>query len=135
MTESPLKHWYLFAFSTPAPGHVAMASVIAGLDNSQVTVPVLIEMRRTHQIPETAVVVGISYLGYMTQETMEGPKPVEQVQQGVSDVYLSGYKAGLLGTTARSLNPYNAEDNQAAFVSWDSGFDQGTHDRIAAVPQ
>jgi hypothetical protein len=75
MPENDFKHWYLVAFSIPAPGHVFMASVIAGFDVMNITVPLLAELRHTNQIQATAAVVGISYMGYMTRETMQGPVP------------------------------------------------------------
>ena len=71
-------HWFLLAFAIPAHGFTAFTSIHVACKTTNLNIPLLAEVRRKEGLPETATMIGASYLGFMTQEEMMG-KPVPGV--------------------------------------------------------
>jgi hypothetical protein len=68
-------HWYCISFrgrSLERPGSEAYAHAFSGSQEKRVTIKALGEAKRSAKVCNDAICLGISYMGFMTQEELEG---------------------------------------------------------------
>ena len=69
-----MRHWYCFSYNgtNPQTGLDCAASTYAGYERQRVTKPMIDENKKHAGVNEGAVLIAVSYLGYMTREEMLG---------------------------------------------------------------
>lgn len=65
-------YYYAFAFTWTSNGQNFTASVYIGYPERLVTVPRIQEAKRQAEAPSDAVMIELSYMGYMTPEVAKG---------------------------------------------------------------
>lgn len=92
--SKPVKqyHYFCLSFVTQFPGGSQFSSHYMRGDQQNISLPDIIGFRHDGKIPETAVLLGMSYLGYMTEEQFS---PSQGLPPKAPKSYLEGIEAGL----------------------------------------
>lgn len=123
-------HWYLLGYMVPAPGQWVPQSFIGSTSSKILTAPAIQALREAQGLPEQAVLMQFSYVGYATKQTISGTKPAP-LTSNISEAYRQGMTAALTAPDEmRLVNPYkqHEEDSQEMFTNateWDAGFTEG----------
>lgn len=124
-TDKVIYHWFLLSFMVPGLGYTGYRAQIVNNDNMNLTMPKLLSIREQCQIEQEAVMLAISYLGYMSTNEMKGKAPPEPVViRENSQAYLDGFESGLLDDLDGIYsNPHQngPDSDQAAVVDWLNG--------------
>jgi hypothetical protein len=74
--SSDYRHWYCFSFSGKIDGSVVgmdcRASTYAGYKQKNITLEMITEQKKQAGVTSSAVLMSVSYLGYMTSEEFKG---------------------------------------------------------------
>lgn len=141
MPSQKKQHWYLLAFAIPGPGHTAFASLFMSNSTNKLSLPVLQAARQQKGIPDSACMIGSSYLGHMTQDEMNPPPETVPNLIAPTEAYMDGYHAASVmnqqGNSAPN-NPYVSatpgEPLPQEGIDWADGF-MACCKRIGAVGQ
>lgn len=126
-------HWFLLSFSVPAPGQWVPASFMGSFTSKNLTLPAIAAMREANGMHEGAVLLCVSYRGYMSQHEMCGTSDAPVVTK-LSEEYRQGLTAAALHrdrVTDNVQNPYepmaaNSAEMRHKANEWAEGFAEGT---------
>lgn len=99
-------HWHLLSYMVPTPGQWRPVSFYGSYSNKILTLPAQQALRQSHNIPEDAVLMSVSYIGFASKHTIAGTsdKPVATT---VTDAYRQGLTAAQMSTPGADVkNPY-----------------------------
>lgn len=113
------KHWFLMSFQVQHPGTWVPMSFLVALDDMGMTVPQMNAAKQANRVPDSSVLIAVSYLGYKTEKAMNGLPEVDE-----PTVLSDPYKEGLLAAGSvdpsspnQPLNPYSMT-NGDPLESW-----------------
>lgn len=127
MSKTTKKHWYLLAFLTQQPGVWVPHSVIVASDENFLTVPQINGLKRAHNVPEASVMIGVSYLGFMSEKKINGQPDIDPPVV-LSDAYKLGMVAAariMASEECQPVNPYGqdlTDEGKAQAIDWQNGF-------------
>lgn len=127
MTDvSKFKHWYLLAYQVQVPGAWVPHSIIVASDKVELNVPQLNMLKKAHQVPDGAVLVGISYMGWQTEKSINGQPEIDPPTK-LSDAYRVGMVSAARvrpSDEQQPINPYSGltPEDMAKADEWASGF-------------
>lgn len=122
------KHWHLLAFMVQSPGVWTPHSVVVGSEDQNLTLPQLVNLKKAHNVPDASVLMGISYLGWMTERQINGQPDVDP-----PTILSEAYRQGMVAAArvnptdpSQPVNPYDAIDPnihiRAKAAEWQAGF-------------
>lgn len=109
MSKKAEKHWFLMSFQVQHPGTWVPMSFLVALDDMSMSVPQMNAAKQANRVPDSSVLIAVSYLGYKTEKAMNGLPEVDE-----PTVLSDPYKEGLLAagsvdpsSPSQPLNPYS----------------------------
>lgn len=120
-------HWYLLSFMVASPGLYVPTSFMGSFTSKLLTMPAIHAMREAQGIPENAILMHFSYVGYMSKDHLTGTKAKPE-QTVMSEGYRQGLTAALsVPAGVTPSNPYEhiAGDSaeMAEYASeWGAGY-------------
>lgn len=131
-------HWHLLSLMVPSPGQWQPISFMGSYSSKQLTLPVIQALRAANGVPETAVLMSVSYIGLMSKHAMAGTSDAI-VPTKLSDAYRQGMIAAMatVDPSADIKNPYEefASASREMLMQaneWAEGFAEGVHVRETA---
>lgn len=131
-------HWFLLSFMVPTLGQWIPTSFMGSFTSKLLTMPAIHALREAQGTPENAVLMQISYVGYMSKEHISGTKAKTE-QTVMSEGYRQGLTAALsVPENVDVSNPYAhiADDSpeMAEYASeWGAGYTAGVEIRQQAA--
>lgn len=123
----PQFHYYQACFCIQEAGVQKFVSQPVQLEKSEITVPVLGGIRRSMNIPNTAMLISLSYLGYMTLEQFSPPA---RGGMDATAAYLDGLKIGMENASADNPYPIGTVEH----LDWRNGRTKGEEMWLVAHP-
>lgn len=135
------KHWFLLAYQVQAPGVWVPHSIIIGSDKAELNVPQLNMLKKAHQVPDAAVLIAVSPLGWQTEKSINGQPDIDPPTK-LSDAYRLGMVAASrvrISDAQQPINPFPGNDPEdlAKANEWAAGFHavrEAQKDTHSAVP-
>lgn len=126
------RHWYLAVWSVPQVGSYMPASAYVWSDKRSLSIPVLNAAKEQRKLGEGAVLVSVSYVGYMSQYELTGtsPQPVPTV---TTDAYNLGLEQALTVPDPGQLVNAFLEDDDFQRTEWDAGVARGREMRAKII--
>ena len=122
--KSIKRHWYLLAYSCPAPGTYTPTSMFVWAKGRYLTLPEIKAAREQRQIPDGSVLTTISYVGFQDQYTFTGESPVVPPTV-MSDTYKRAMQTAMNAPNPHDFpNPYTTDDPYN-YREWENGFALG----------
>lgn len=131
-------HWHLLSLMVPSPGQWQPVSFMGSYSSKQLSLPVIQALRTANGVPETAVLMSVSYIGLMSKHAMAGTSDAI-VPTKLSDAFRQGLITASANVDPRAevKNPYEefASVSREMLVQaneWAEGFAEGVHVRETA---
>lgn len=126
------RHWFLAVWSVPQVGSYMPASAYVWSDKRSLTIPLLTAAKEQRKLGEGAVLVNVSYVGYMTQYELTGtsPEPVPSVTTAAFNLGLE--QALTVPDPEQLINPFNIGDDFQR-TEWQAGLTRGCEMRTKIV--
>lgn len=126
------RHWFLAVWSVAQAGSYMPASAFVWSDKRNLSIPILTAAKEQRKLGEGAVLVGVSYVGHMTQYELTGTSP-DPVPTTATAAYNLGLEQALTASDPTQLvNPFDiADDFQRA--EWQAGITCGIEMRTKIV--
>lgn len=128
-------HWFLMGFMVPSPGQWRPVSFYGSYTNRILTLNATKAIREAQGVPEDAVLLNVSYIGYASLHTIRGTSD-EIVPTKLSDAYRQGLiAANTPNMTGKDfVNPYEefssaSREMQIRANEWAEGYAEGCHVR------
>lgn len=126
------RHWFLAVWSVAQAGSYMPASAFVWSDKRNLSIPILTAAKEQRKLGEGAVLVGVSYVGHMTQYELTGTSPAP-----VPTVTTAAYNLGLEQAFAspnpeQLVNPFDLSDDFQR-AEWDAGIARGHEMRTKFV--
>lgn len=123
-SNSIKRHWFLAVWSVPQVGHFVPASAYVWSAKRHLSIPTLTAAKNQRNLDTGAVLVNVSYVGYMTQYELTGtsPNPVPTV---TSTSFNLGLEQALTVPDIDELvNAFNPDD-AFNYSEWAAGCARG----------
>lgn len=122
------QHWFQLAFSVPVPGAWQPVSLTVGVPAKLMTSVAMEQARDQNGLPQSAVVTGVSYLGYATAHKMRGTSERARLTEP-SEAFRQGMRAAVLPAGVEAVtNPYRdaegIQDQDILVQEWDAGYNE-----------
>lgn len=126
------RHWFLLVWSVPQAGFLAPISAYASSAKRQMTIPESNTAKQQRGLGDGAVLVNVSYVGYMTQYELTGTS-AEPVPTHSTTAYNLGLEQALMVPDPTQLQ--NAFPAEEAFnhAEWKAGHARGSDMRLKIV--
>lgn len=125
-------HWFLLTFAVPAPGYYGLCSMFVSSTTQTMSLPQIVNARNERQIPESATLTDVSYLGRMTNDEMNPPPETIPNLIAPTEAYMDGYHAAVQMQTNNNeppVNPFVSETPGEGLpqqgIDWAEGFMAG----------
>lgn len=132
------RHWFLAVWSVPQIGHFVPMSAYVWSDKRSINIPTLTAAKQQRKLGDGAVLIGVSYVGYMTQYELTGTSP-EPVATTTTAAYNLGLEQALsVPEPEKLVNAFQAED-RFHHEEWQAGANRGREMRekfiaVSALP-
>ena len=142
MTDvSKHKYWFLLAYQVQAPGAWVPHSIIVGSDKAELNVPQLNVLKKAHQVPDAAVLIAVSPLGWQTEKSINGLPEIDPPTKP-SQAYRLGMVAASrvrISDEQQPINPFTGTkpEEVARADEWAAGFQavrEAQSDAVSPVP-
>ena len=132
------RHWFLATWSVPQVGHYAPASAYVWSDKRSLNIPTLNAAKVQRKLGDGAVLVGVSYVGFMTQYELTGTFP-DPVPTSTTISYNLGLEQALSVSEPEKLINAYPEDDHFNHAEWEVGAARGREMRakfiaVSALP-
>lgn len=126
------RHWFLAAWSVPQVGHFVPSSAFVWSDKRSINIPALNAAKQQRKLGDGAVLVSISYVGYMTQYELTGTSP-DPVPSTTSTAYSLGLEQALTVPEPEKLINAFQSDDAFSHAEWEAGATKGRELRMRIV--
>lgn len=126
------RHWFLAAWSVPQVGHFVPSSAFVWSDKRSINIPALNAAKQQRKLGDGAVLVSISYVGYMTQYELTGTSP-DPVPSVTSTAYSLGLEQALTVPDPEKLVNAFQPDDAFSHAEWEAGATKGRELRMRIV--
>ena len=126
------RHWFLAAWSVPQVGHFVPSSAFVWSDKRSINIPALNAAKQQRKLGDGAVLVSISYVGYMTQYELTGTSP-DPVPSVTSTAYSLGLEQALTVSDPEKLVNAFQPDDAFSYAEWEVGATKGRELRMRIV--
>lgn len=118
------RHWFLAAWSVPQVGHFVPSSAFVWSDKRSINIPTLNAAKQQRKLGDGAVLVSVSYVGYMTQYELTGTS-ADPVPSTTSAAYNLGLEQALSVADVEQLVNAFADADQFNHAEWQAGATRG----------
>lgn len=137
-TNARKRHWFLVVWSVPQIGHFVPMSAYVWSDKRSINIPTLNAAKQQRKLGDGAVLIGVSYVGYMTQYELTGTSP-EPVPSTTTVSYNLGLEQALSVPEPEKLVNAYPEDDRFNHAEWEAGATRGREMRakfiaVSALP-
>lgn len=126
------RHWFLAVWSVAQVGSYMPASAYVWSDKRSLSIPTLNAAKEQRKLGEGAVLVSVSYVGYMTQYELTGTSP-EPVPTVTTAAYTLGLEQALTVPNPEQLVNAFPEGDPFQRAEWQAGFTCGREMRSKIV--
>lgn len=117
------RHWFLLAFAVAVPGSTSYMSTFAAVTSRNLSGGDIAAVRIQKDVPESAVLMNASYLGYMTQYKFTNTSPVP-VPSTMTPAYTLGLSQAVKAAPGEGIvSPY--DEGTFENREWQRGYDEG----------
>lgn len=126
------RHWFLATWSVPQVGHFVPSSAFVWSTKRSISIPTLNAAKQQRKLNDGAVLVSVSYVGYMTQYELTGTSP-DPVPTVTSSAYSLGLEQALtVPDPEKLINAFQPSDD-FSHAEWEAGAAKGRELRIRIV--
>lgn len=126
------RHWFLATWSVPQVGHFVPSSAFVWSSKRSISIPTLNAAKQQRKLNDGAVLVSVSYVGYMTQYELTGTSP-DPVPSVTSSAYSLGLEQALtVPGPEKLINAFQPSD-AFSHAEWEAGAAKGCELRTRIV--
>jgi hypothetical protein len=126
------RHWFLAVWSVAQVGSYMPASAYVWSDKRSLSIPILNAAKEQRKLGEAAVLINVSYVGYMTQYELTGTSP-DPVPSVTTAAYNLGLEQALTVPDPEQLVNAFPEGDDFNRMEWDKGSARGREMRSKIV--